>query len=411
MSEQKKVSFYFDAQKTNPWTWESYLTGDVGMSGTDSQILSLVIELSPFYEIIFYSNVRTQPNKNFSTFFVENLQDAASMGAGSHVDLFIFANKADEFTIQGINKLNELKLPFVMWDHNGPGGNMENLLFESAFLKRIVCVSKSQADNQRHRKYFSKITYIHLGRDYDQPLKNTLNDKDLVLGYLGALTENKGFHWVAKAWPKIKSSFPNAILYVIGSIKTHDITKKTGDLGIAEPEFEDIHIKPYLGNSFSEIKNNGVIFTGHISPNEIKKIFPSLTLGIVNPNTNEYSETFCLSAIDFEGNEVPVIGAYAGGLKETVSEGKTGILIRNSNDLGNEIIKLLKNKKRLAYFRSNCYQWVKTNFSRENTVVNWRNLIEDVLNKKSNKMLSLKDDLSIKSICKEILRKLKITFK
>jgi glycosyltransferase involved in cell wall biosynthesis len=399
----KKLAFYFDASKLGEWEWSTFLNGEVGMSGTDGQFLLLVNEMSDLFKVYFYLNEGYSSTDKLTTVRVQDLSAAALDAKHQKVDLLIFNNKGDDSTREGIKTLNTLDQPFIMWDHNGPAKDFEDLLSKSSSLRRIVCVSKAHANWHRHKRYFNKVTFIYNGKDYAGILP-TNRDEKFNIGYLGAVDESKGFHWVAKAWPKVKSAIPNASLTVIGSIKTHDRTRKTGDLGIAAEEFETNYIKPYLGNTLHEM--SGVNFTGHISPKEMVSHFRRLNLGIVNPNIKGgATETFCVSAIDFQGHGIPVIGGNAGGLRETVQNRKTGILINNSEKLADAIIGLVKDKRLLLSLTENCSKWVIEKFSRREIISEWINLIEAVLAGREPHAIKMSvNEFSLKAILQEIVR-------
>ncbi len=401
-----KLGFFFDGEKTGDWAWPAFLNGNVGMSGTDGQLLLLVSDLSKFYSVYFFTNVSGKEHHGFETVMVKDLADAAVKAKALLLDLVIFNNRNDTKTIEGIQKMAAVGLDFIMWDQNGPSPLFTDLLSTNKYLKRIVCVSRNHANSHRHKKFFPKVTYIYNGIRQTKEATKHHSGNSFNLAYIGAVGETKGFQWMAKAWPKVKEKFPSATLKVIGSIKTHDATRETGDLYIAETAFEHDFIKPYLGNTHEEIKANGVVFTGHVSPKEIDNVLTGVALGIVNPNTgNHGTETFCVSAVDFQAYGIPVIGGNAGGLKETVCHGKTGILIRNSNALATAIISLLLNRKKLNRLQSNCVGWVQQNFMREKIVAQWIQLIGEVLSNENNRPLQFPvKNLNAKLFAKELVR-------
>jgi glycosyltransferase involved in cell wall biosynthesis len=337
---------------------------------------------------------------------VPDLEEAAIKARELSVDILIFNNRDDSNTINGIKKLDKLHQPFILWDQNGPSPLLDKIVTQSHFLKRIVCVSKNHANSHRHKKFFPKITWIYNG--VNSRCINKKNDNSITgirIAYIGAIGETKGFQWVAKAWPEIKMKFPTATLTVIGSIKTHDKMRRTGDLQIAEPAFEEKFIKPYLGKTEEMLEQNGIEFTGHISPNQIDGKLKDVILGIVNPNINNGIETFCVSAIDFQVRHIPVIGGNAGGLKETVKNKKTGILINDSSELANVVIKLLSDPEHLEYLQGNCAEWVQENFSRKKIVEDWKNLIVTVLNGEQNKKIRISiKELNARLFAKELIR-------
>jgi glycosyltransferase involved in cell wall biosynthesis len=64
---------------------------------------------------------------------------------------------------------------------------------------------------------------------------------------------------------------------------------------------------------------------------------------VVNPNVTGSTETFCLSAVEAQACGVPVIGAAAEGLLETIADGRSGLLVRSQSprELSDAIVRLL----------------------------------------------------------------------
>jgi len=402
-----RLGLYFDSKKLGDWKWKPFLAGNVGMSGTDGQFLLMAHEMASDFEVHFFTNVDGKENEHFAVRKVEDVSEAGKVAKSLGLDLLIFNNRGDEETRKGITVLDKLQMPFLLWDQNGPESDLEPLLSNSSSLKRIICVSRNHANWHRHKRYFDKVTYIYNGKDFpEDSVQNDVSSQEINIGYLGAVSESKGFHWVAKAWPLIKARVPSARLIVMGSIKTHDRTRKTGDIGISEPQFEEEYIKPHLGKTLQGIEENGVHFTGHISPMEMATHMSRLQIGIVNPNYGVATiETFCVSAIDFQAYGVPVVGANTGGLKETIADGKTGDLINDSNDLANAVCTLLENQEKLRLYRKNGPDYVRKNFSRARIKNAWKNVIEEVVAGKKNKVVALElKDCDSKLLLKELIR-------
>lgn len=406
---KKKIGFYLDARRLGDWSWDAFLQGNIGMSGTDAQALKLIYDLTDHYSIYLFINTKAVSHRKMRVLTVSDLKEAATLAKKNNLDLLIFNNRGNAETLQGIKTLNRLEQNFILWDQNGPTAEYENLLSSSKHLKRIVCVSRSHANSHRHKGYFNKIIYIYNGNDYEPMEQDRTGDDHLNIGFVGAVDETKGFHWVAHAWPAIKSALPNATLTVIGSIKTHDKTRATGSLGISTPEFEDKYIKRCFGDTMEEINAQGVKFTGNISPNEMRHYFRQLHLGIVNPNHRGASyETFCVSAIDLQAHRIPVVGANIGGLKETVLHGHTGVLINKSNQLAETVIELLNDRKKLWHLASNAERWVSANFSRKKVTDEWLSTIDGVLENKINIPLHIQaSELTLKLVAQEFVRRSK----
>ena len=383
-----KLGFFYDSERSGNWTWEKFINSSIGMSGTDSQFLLLAHELSNNFSVTFFTNIFPGSHATIDNQEAINLEDVCLKIKNFNIDILIFNNRNDENTKSGIVALNKIQQPFILWDQNGPAPHFEDLLTQSHYLKRIICVSRSHANFHRHKTYYNKVAYIYNGKDYPTPTESDTILKRLA--FIGAISETKGFHHVVKAWPQIKKAHPTASLIVIGSIKLHDKNRPTGDLEIAEPLFEDSYIKPYIGSDKTLIESNGVYFTGQITFKEICEVLKTVQLGIVNPNCDPYGlESFCVSALDFQGNCIPVIGGGAGGLLETVNNGETGLLIKKSDDLAETVISLLNNRKQYSYLKSNTHTWVQNKFSRRIINGQWMQLIDKILNGERNKIVPL----------------------
>ncbi len=121
------------------------------------------------------------------------------------------------------------------------------------------------------------------------------------IGYVGALTEFKGFHHIARHWKEIETRLPNSRLEVVGANSLY------GD--------EDAHklfpTSNEYGNTlleaFGGIVPPSVVFRGRIdSAQEMETIIESWDIGLVNPSGASESDPATVK--DFLRLGVPVIG-------------------------------------------------------------------------------------------------------
>ena len=379
-----RIGFYQNLSHLGKWNWDEFLNGEVGLSGTDSQVLKLIYDLAHNgHEVLCFSTqVAKTPLHNLKHIQVVSLETAVEQAKQAELELIIFSNRHNQETVDGVRKCEELEQPCVVWDHNGPWYELANLFSELKFVRRVVCVSIYQTDNVRDHPVFDKVDFVHNGIDCDL-LKayESTNREPFSVCYLGALKPAKGFQHLAKAWPNVRKLLPNAELTVIGSAQLYDRNSQLGPLGVAEPDFEFSNIIPYLGATIEATKRNGVQFLGLASPRTLHSVIASSNIGIINPNCSrsELAECCSISSLEIQALGTAIVGGNIGGNKETIKNGETGILINSEKELANTLIKLLSSPELSRRMGKNGIKWVRDNFSRELTVQRWTALLESVI--------------------------------
>lgn len=404
-----KIGIYFDSRHIGNWNWQEFLTGELGLSGTDSQTLSLTYYLAQKNcELYFFSQSPPPINlSNLKSLEVDNLNHALILSKNNNIDVLIFCSSiGKEQIISGIQEAEKNQQNCIFWCHNDPDPYISKLLAESQFIVRVICVSATQSDGFRDKPIFKKIEYIYNAIDPELfDFSNTLKPNPYQICYLGSLTPSKGFQHLASSWNEVKKSIPKATLMVLGSAKLYNRQSKLGTLEIAEEEFENTQIIPYLGSTKEEAKNKGVTFCGLVSPQKVREIIATSSIGICNPNCRGSLETFCLSAVEIQAAGLPVIAANKGGLKETVKNGKTGILINKENELATAIINLLNNQEKITLMGNNAKVWIREKFKRELIVNDWFLLLQRVINKEKPQPPKFSfERADLKVIIREIIR-------
>jgi glycosyltransferase involved in cell wall biosynthesis len=204
---------------------------------------------------------------------------------------------------------------------------------------------------------------------------------------MGATNEYKGFHWVCKAWPRIKEKYPLAQLWVMGSVHLHNKHKQPGLTGVSEKSFETQYLFPYLGNNKEAWHAKGVHFLGNMGARQLQEKVRQCDLGIVNPNIAGSMETFCVSALDFQAMGVPVLGGDAGGLRETILHQQTGWLVKDPDRLADAVIMLLSKREALFQMGYKGRHWVHSQFDKEKILVEWHKLFQKIENEEPGKLL------------------------
>lgn len=158
-----------------------------------------------------------------------------------------------------------------------------------------------------------------------------INPKDIVIGIVARLVKEKGYLDLFEAVKEIIKKFPKVKLLVAGGL---DLEKKDA-------------IIPSIIKKYG-IDNN-VIFLGETM--DIDKIYALIDIFVLP----SYREGLGISIIEASAMEKPVVATDIRGCRESVSNGKTGILVpaRNPVKLMEAIIYLLENPQERIKFGIN----------------------------------------------------------
>jgi len=178
-----------------------------------------------------------------------------------------------------------------------------------------------------------------------------IKDKDIVVLYVGRLTEDKG---AGELLDSVKELITNlgmkeVKLLIVGSSFFGGSTRVTGFM-------------KRLHRSAEEIKDN-IIFTGFINRPEMPAIFALSSLVAVPSIVQDASPTVIYEA---SAMKKPVIGSLRGGIPEIVLEGKTGLLVKDPKDideLTEKMLYLIKNPQVGAEMGKAGREFMKKNFT------------------------------------------------
>jgi|AntRauTorckE6833_2_1112554.scaffolds.fasta_scaffold00062_21 phosphatidylinositol alpha-1,6-mannosyltransferase len=192
-----------------------------------------------------------------------------------------------------------------------------------------------------------------------EELKNEYNlDNKIVIYSLGRLVKRKGFDSVIKAIDSLDKSIKDRLVYVIsGSGVEEDNLKKQAK----NKEFK-------------------VVFTGSIS--ETKKWSWLYLCDIFVMPSRDISgdfEGFGIVFLEAALGKAPSIGSLSGGIKDAISDGSSGFLIKEDdiNDLASKIKVLIEDEKLREEMGSYAYSRAKDQF----TWSKQSKLFYDILNK------------------------------
>ena len=371
-----RIAFYHDTSRFENWTWHQVDRGLIALSGTDGAMVRLPGEVARLgHETTLYCTKAPAESGSIQTELVSDLPQAVRKAKSSENAVIVFNNRGDDETRAGIFMCEQVGLPCVIWDHNGPSPDFRDVLL-SPSVRKLVCVSNAQADEVRDHPVFNKthVIYNALPSVHAPQPPSSPEARSNTVCFLGGLMRNKGFHYLAQAWPSIRKRIPDARLNVLGSSSLYG-ARKTGPLGIGDPDYEIRDIIPYLGRSATELEAKGVKLMGLVRPVEAREILGNAAIGVVNPHCSRCIETFCVSAIEIQAAAAVVVGGNAGGLRETILHGRTGLLIKKESELADTIVWLLSRPLMRANMGRAARQWVLSAFSQDDITAQWCKLL------------------------------------
>ncbi len=375
------VALYFDALDLGDWAWRDYMDGKIGLSGTQKRNLFIPCALAQKGSSVLFmtNNIPSDAIPNIRQYQVKDFADALGRLRSLKHDVLIFSNREDAQTHIGLDVLSEgWSCPVIMSVGNGPSPAICRKVCKIQNLT-VVCVSHVQADGLRDqsRQFFNKVQVVYAGgiASIANDLPEYWASKDpFRVCYVGSIVPEKGFHLLAKVWPAIREQCSCARLSVIGSARLYSRSYPLGAMGIAEEAYETELIR-YFGPDPTQC---GVRFHGLVAPSDYHRIVDRCSIGVVNPQWKGAIETFCNSAVELQSRGLAVVGGNAGGLRETVWNGKSGILVSSEQQLKNAILRLLRNPKTARKMGRNALIHAST-FSSQGVVQSWESLIGAVI--------------------------------
>ncbi|OQX20368.1 MAG: hypothetical protein BWK75_04915 [Candidatus Altiarchaeales archaeon A3] len=225
-----------------------------------------------------------------------------------------------------------------------------------------ILLLRSSADNitisranSRFLKHLGakKSTVIYAGievKDSMECQRDKLNQKDIIITYVGRLLYEKGVHDLIYSFLKIKEKQKNLKLLIVGA----------GD----------------YEKTLKETKDKDIIFLGKKNGDEVMEILLNSDI-FVNPS---YSEGLPTSVLEAMSVGVPTIATDVGGTMEVVKDYETGFLIepKNTKQLEERILELISNPQLREDIGRNARLYVKENFSWEKCVNEYIKIFNEI---------------------------------
>lgn len=352
--------------------------GNPGVGGTEFGFVSLAYHLKQYHgediHPVLYAQSTGKLPDSVGTVAAFTPVDAIRKAAEDGCDMFLVRIKREDSYEDIFDVASSVELPLLIWAQNFPAAELLDDAASRPIVKRIVCVGQEELDRHRDHPAFYKSQRIFNGID---PAVFAPTSHDVGRGrtvvYLGSLVEQKGFHKLARVWPRVRQRVPGAELVVIGAGTLYDRNREMGEWGIASERYERRFREHLSGPDGDPLPS--VTFRGNMGTEKVP-LLQKADVGVANPTGA--TETFCWSAVEFQASGTPVVSAAEGGLLDTVRDGETGLLIRSDGELEDAIVRLLQNEDLRERLGKAALRFVSAKFSYEKICEEWSNLFKDV---------------------------------
>jgi|WetSurMetagenome_2_1015567.scaffolds.fasta_scaffold00068_4 glycosyltransferase involved in cell wall biosynthesis len=208
---------------------------------------------------------------------------------------------------------------------------IENILLRAYKRRRTVTISASTRDDLQNMG-FKDITIIHCGIDIEPLSEIPEKEESLSLIYLGRIKNTKNPEDAIKAFLFIQKAVPGARLRVVGDGPLlPDLKEKYGDCA-------------------------GISFHGFVEPSEKYELLKKSHFMLI-PSLRE---GWGITVIEANALGTPAIGYNVPGLRDSIVDGKTGMLVCNFEEMAEQVMTLWPDRKRREDLGHNALAWART---------------------------------------------------
>lgn len=376
MSDEKKpqIAFYIGLKSVRKTLANADLRiGNPGIGGTQYLFLLTVKEYNRVYgddEAILLTNGDLDLTDNqIPIKIVEAEQGAIRFCEKSGIQwLVLNANVLDRLKEIDFNT----KVRIAAWAHNTLSWKRQLVAAREKSVQRVVCVSEKQYENMKDTPCLAKCIFINNvipSEFYEHATLSSHNQAAAV--YIGSVMPQKGLHNLLEIWKYVEEEEPQAQLYIFGGANMWNSEAKLGHNGVADTYYDRV-----IQHRFDKlIHPENIHFMGAKGWKDIDKMISGARVGIVNPSYYMRDETFCLSAIEMEAHEIPVVSRQRrDGLNTTILHGQTGYLEEKNERIAKRIIALLHNKNQSSKMGKEARLFARR-FTPDNEIHKWKDIV------------------------------------
>lgn len=368
-----KIAFYLDDIK-NGIDYSCPDSANPGIGGTQFLIWELSYYMTKYSnnEVVLFAPQYANFNEDMNTIVMPNIIECVLYCKENFIDYLIIRGPSVSKKIIEIAEKENVKL--IVWSHNFEAYTNIYCTLKSDSVKRNICVSNEQLDLLLDTDIYYKSRYIHNGisfKDFDNIKVKKVNNR---IVYIGNLYPNSGYKQMAKAWTKIKKQIPDAELFIIGGNNLYNTSVFKSEYSKTTQRRLNKVIKKHLYDG--KVPKKDVYFKGVLGGKEKLEVMASASVGV--GNITDAGETFGLSVVEFEALGIPVVSVNYRGVRETVINKKTGILVKKANKISDAIVYLLKHNEVMRSYGKNAKLFVRKNFDIINIVSDWDKMLNNI---------------------------------
>jgi len=195
----------------------------------------------------------------------------------------------------------------------------------------------------------------------------TESDRQQIV-FVGRISPEKGVHVLIEAFAKVAGRHPSADLQLVGPewIAPANFIVEVSDDPLVRglSRYYETPYPEFLRNLAHQLGiASRVHFVGAVPHEELQSVYRGATI-LVNPS---FSESFGMTVVEAMAAGVPVVAGCVGGMKETVRDGETGLLVPagDSHALADAMSTLLPDAARRASMGALGRQLARSVFSWE----------------------------------------------
>ena len=372
-----RVGFYLANAKIADVSFAAPERGNPGIGGSHFLVGVLPYYLEKFageriVPVVYANRPQSVPVSEsvFADDVLSAMRQAKSDGCECFVDI------AKEIPRQVVAEADRLALPTVLWIHNVVRHTHLRDAARSSYIRRVVCSGHEIYDYLRDHWIADKLAMTPNGFDCQafSPKRSVEKDPKTVV-YLGNIVKQKGFHIVARVWPRVLERFPDAKLRVVGTGRLYDRSIPLGPWGIATEAYERKYLIPHLSGSNGQ-PHPSVEFLGLLGGDRVQ-VLQRAGVGVINPSGE--TENCPGSALELQAAGTAVVSGAYWGVMDTVVHGHTGLLGRTDSDLVENICALLGDPMRAVKMGEAGIAYVQNKYDYRTIVEAWVRTLDEVV--------------------------------
>ena len=371
----RSIAFLLDDSNVHSADLTDPACGNPAVGGTEYAFVSLAHELASRrlarITLIHRNRTNSYP-KTLTVVTIEDYPDGLPrlLNQAGPIDCIIVRGHDSMVAARVIESIPS-RIPIIAWTHNHLKSTTLSYLGRREQIKRVVYVGREQCALAAGAPCHYKSTYIVPGF-YVTPRSNGSNVKERRAVYVGSLVPQKGFHRLARLWPRIRRACPTAELDVIGSSQVNHPDQQLGTLGVASVSYEKLILR-YLRTDPAEC---GVTFHGKMGIEKYDVIARAM-VGL--PNPAGFTECCPASVVEMSQCGAAVVAMRQWGMCDTVLDGKTGYLCRDDREYVARVSSLFADPDTARSMGVAGQRFVGDTFSYSVICEKWQRLLNEVL--------------------------------